>query len=207
MQVTTNNSKTIKYIAENASFLGDDNYDFDPLVFKINEKRLEKKYDVSITVGHFGEAYVYSTSAKFSVKGTDFEKIEKDFLKACEKYGSLEKTKLFSQLDSTFFYYFFSYKGGNEFYMSKENGNMYVFYFLDYILKGELPEDFVEINDFLSRNKVHYNADSFDLKEVPEYNNISIKKYKNGKIIITGLTDKNLKKIKEVQDFMNAHRR
>jgi hypothetical protein len=100
--------------------------------------------------------------------------------------------------DSLFNYHWFSHVGGNEF---KIGGNEYfhsnLFGFLDYLVTGDRPNDHSRTNKFLDANP-HFKAQSFE----GTFENLSIKKFLNGKFIIKGLNENQLARLEYVKQIM-----
>ena len=194
------------YIGNYADFLKDST--LQAAITEINVGRLKKMYNIPLETvkGDTDTVKLFGTEVKFRGGSADFETVEQNFKNACEKYGSIDKARLFIAFDSAFFTYGLRHTEKNDFVINdKSFATAYLFYFLNYIINGELSEDFVKINKFIDDNKI-YNLSNFELKNIAEYGNISVKKFQNGKVTIKGLDEDQINKAVTLQKFMLVHR-
>lgn len=181
-----------------------DEYDMEPLIKVINKNVI--RYHLHIYADH---GKVVDTNITYDERATDQATLVSEVRRqVIDKYGSLERLKEKQATSALFTHYYFrpatqGKKHSDNKYSLRDNGESMLFFVLDYVINGNLEEDYGRANTMLDKLKRN---DGFmrtirmgEWNKVPELNNIEIKWYANGNVEIKGLTEDHKAKLEDLE--------
>jgi hypothetical protein len=174
-----------------------DEYDLKEIAFKAIRKEFYAQHDIYINDRHVDKYMINTISDELNKLS---ELMVKDF-------GSMDIARIFYHLvDKRNMCYpeISTDKGILTLHKGYQISNSDILYVIRYSLNGQFDKDYAAINKITEDNKLSYNTTGYEIK-VNEL--IKVKSFKNGKILIYGLSTDQIKTItdgfKIVDEFKN----
>jgi hypothetical protein len=197
----------LKYLLDNSKYI--DRGLIEDLIKRVNHEFLHKEYHVYVEVK---DELIYGTKIKLNLRELNQDKLIAEVkAKLSDIFGDFLTFLEYKDHGSLFNYYFFRHVGNGVFHCTKEYYESNFFYLLRYIFNKHFDEDYAEAHRIID---TYVRTDIGGFKNIPEtyditiaeLNNINIKRFKNGKIIIKGLTKEQLSEIDRIASIAEKYR-
>ncbi len=175
-----------------------DDYDIDPVILRTVQKKflhdtgyhLEDSFS-NFKVEAFKFEYVKNQSFDYDVLRINFEKHLQTF--------QLTKKELDVKyaMHTTRAWYWMRIEKAPHTIWIKEHGLSNVFYMMDYILNGNLPNDFARANKLMDDNGLNYSS-TFTNQSIKGLEPLKMTVFKNGNIKLLGLSEKQYEEIANI---------
>lgn len=196
----------IAYLRENIHYL--ENMELDKILLSVNQRRMSK--DLGAYVDH-------GTIAVTRIK-PDLSRLDYDLLlfqtkaEITKRYGTYEQFLEYYHTERLFTSYGFRRDGNEKFYLHGGGALSALFYVLDYVINGELSEDYQRAHEIMAK-EVEYQEGIFkrnriELGEtviIQAFGGISIRWYQKGTMAIKGLSRIQIDKLDQMIEYTRKH--